>query len=100
APFISNITISDNDFQNNGAAYSQRTDENNGDIFICPVNGMRVLNNTAENTHGSFFFSGTGGNESGMGNIVLTGNVLKGTEGFRSEEHTSELQSHSDLVCR
>src|SRR5437588_1508440 len=21
-------------------------------------------------------------------------------EGFRSEEHTSELQSHSDLVCR
>src|SRR5438132_6108369 len=23
-----------------------------------------------------------------------------GPEGFRSEEHTSELQSHSDLVCR
>src|SRR5260221_7201316 len=23
-----------------------------------------------------------------------------GNEGMRSEEHTSELQSHSDLVCR
>mgnify|MGYP000468582909 CR=1 FL=1 len=23
-----------------------------------------------------------------------------GAVGFRSEEHTSELQSHSDLVCR
>jgi hypothetical protein len=82
ATFMSNITIADNDFQDNGRAYSQRTDENNGDIFISPVNGMRVLNNTAENTHGSFFLSGTGGNESGMGNIVLNGNVLKGTEGF------------------
>jgi hypothetical protein len=82
ATFPSNITISDNDFQNNGAAYNQRTDENNGDVFIYPVNGMRILNNTAENTHGSFFLTGTGGNESGMGNIVITGNVLKGAEGF------------------
>src|SRR5438034_8181334 len=24
----------------------------------------------------------------------------RGTHGSRSEEHTSELQSHSDLVCR
>src|SRR5438034_2763827 len=24
----------------------------------------------------------------------------RGTRGSRSEEHTSELQSHSDLVCR
>src|SRR5438034_2353691 len=24
----------------------------------------------------------------------------RGREGWRSEEHTSELQSHSDLVCR
>src|SRR5436190_18055995 len=24
----------------------------------------------------------------------------RGVEGIRSEEHTSELQSHSDLVCR
>jgi Pectate lyase superfamily protein len=80
--FLSNITITDNDFNDNGQAYSQQTDENNGDIFVAPVNGMRVLNNTAENTHGSFFLSGTGGNASGMGNIVFTGNVLKGTEGF------------------
>jgi Pectate lyase superfamily protein len=82
AAFPSNITISDNDFQGNGGAYSQRTDENNGDISISPVNGMRILNNTAENTHGSFLLCGTGGNPSGMGNIVITGNVLKGIEGF------------------
>src|SRR5438034_7682907 len=25
---------------------------------------------------------------------------LRNTDGSRSEEHTSELQSHSDLVCR
>jgi hypothetical protein len=82
APFLSNILIADNDFQRNGSAYSQRSDENNGDIFIYPVDGMRLLNNTAENTHGSFFLTSTGGNVSGMGNIVITGNVLKGTEGF------------------
>src|SRR5438132_3060258 len=29
----------------------------------------------------------------------LAGLALRPT-GFRSEEHTSELQSHSDLVCR
>src|SRR5438034_3453852 len=26
--------------------------------------------------------------------------AIVGTRGIRSEEHTSELQSHSDLVCR
>lgn len=80
--FATDITISDTDFQNNGAAYDQRTDENNGDIIIYPINGMRLLNNTAENTHGSFFLTGTAGKPSGMGNIVITGNVLKGVEGF------------------
>src|SRR5438132_9228045 len=29
-----------------------------------------------------------------------SGNSRNGTSGKRSEEHTSELQSHSDLVCR
>jgi parallel beta helix pectate lyase-like protein len=80
--FATDVAISDNDFQNNGAAYSQRTDEVNGDIIIYPLNGLRLLNNTAEHTHGSFFLTGTGGKESGMGNFVITGNVLKGTEGF------------------
>src|SRR5438132_8744348 len=28
------------------------------------------------------------------------GDPLRGVHGLRSEEHTSELQSHSDLVCR
>ena len=82
ATFPSNILIADNDFQQNGAAYNQRTDENNGDISISPVAGMRILNNTAESTHGSFLLSGTGGNPSGMGNFVISGNTLQGTEGF------------------
>src|SRR5438034_7913057 len=33
----------------------------------------------------------------------LVGDVIEagaGVQGIRSEEHTSELQSHSDLVCR
>src|SRR5438034_3435862 len=38
------------------------------------------------------------------GNFNLYGNIsnvsLGGMSGARSEEHTSELQSHSDLVCR
>ena len=38
----------------------------------------------------------------GFNNIVLNyaRNNLKSTEISRSEEHTSELQSRSDLVCR
>src|SRR5436190_21777159 len=32
---------------------------------------------------------------SGLSNILQTGSGI-----FRSEDHTSELQSHSDLVCR
>src|SRR5438034_5343231 len=33
--------------------------------------------------------------------VVICGSLMsKDTAGFRSEEHTSELQSHSDLVCR
>src|SRR5438034_10681181 len=31
---------------------------------------------------------------------VAVGSVLRFETGERSEEHTSELQSHSDLVCR
>src|SRR5438132_10882136 len=34
--------------------------------------------------------------QSGRGNIGVPQPLLH----FRSEEHTSELQSHSDLVCR
>src|SRR5438132_10298664 len=32
--------------------------------------------------------------------IKNLGNAGVGCPSFRSEEHTSELQSHSDLVCR
>src|SRR5438034_8840815 len=31
---------------------------------------------------------------------IRTGAGTRGASGPRSEEHTSELQSHSDLVCR
>src|SRR5260221_3630249 len=42
----------------------------------------------------------------GSAGLVLGGFLVKGRQSFeyliasRSEEHTSELQSHSDLVCR
>src|SRR5438132_7159312 len=32
--------------------------------------------------------------------VSYLGGLVHGFFGFRSEEHTSELQSHSDLVCR
>src|SRR5438132_11640490 len=32
--------------------------------------------------------------------VVLGGDAAGAVPGDRSEEHTSELQSHSDLVCR
>src|SRR5438132_5850263 len=32
--------------------------------------------------------------------FVAASSERSGTPGTRSEEHTSELQSHSDLVCR
>src|SRR5437588_7356039 len=35
-----------------------------------------------------------------IGNNVKIQNNVSIYEGVRSEEHTSELQSHSDLVCR
>src|SRR5699024_12057572 len=33
-------------------------------------------------------------------NQVIAINILRGCDDFRSEEHTSELQSRFDLVCR
>src|SRR5260221_3208848 len=36
-----------------------------------------------------------------QGRLFETGSVVQEVSvGYRSEEHTSELQSHSDLVCR
>src|SRR5438034_1733202 len=43
--------------------------------------------------------SGAGGTAQSLG-ISLPGAPATPTDIFRSEEHTSELQSHSDLVCR
>src|SRR5436190_19442808 len=37
---------------------------------------------------------------SGLLGTVMTARVYCNTISLRSEEHTSELQSHSDLVCR
>src|SRR3954449_8029856 len=34
------------------------------------------------------------------GHIGIGGRIWGARSGFRSEEHTSELQSHSHLVCR
>src|SRR5947207_12367313 len=47
----------------------------------------------------------TSGTEDGLrlvrvGTRLATGKSALNSEVLRSEEHTSELQSHSDLVCR
>src|SRR5260221_3766782 len=50
----------------------------------------------------------TGPRLCGAGDVVLSGRLSAGADrgdgrsggATRSEEHTSELQSHSDLVCR
>src|SRR5438034_1293592 len=47
--------------------------------------------------------TGGGGDTTLMSDWSLTPSATRvqvGSEGARSEEHTSELQSHSDLVCR
>src|SRR5260221_5343879 len=36
----------------------------------------------------------------GVSQVAVTGCHLRSGQRSRSEEHTSELQSHSDLVCR
>jgi Pectate lyase superfamily protein len=79
---LSDILIADNDFENNGHGTELQSDIFNGDIFIAPVMGLRILNNHANNTQGSFFVSGTGGNPSGMGKFVITGNVVTKVLGF------------------
>jgi hypothetical protein len=80
--FLSNILIADNDFENNGHGWELQSDVFNGDILIASPIGLRILNNHASNTHGSFFVSGTAGNHSGMGKVVITGNVVTNVGGF------------------
>lgn len=80
--FLSNILIADNDFENNGHGTDLQNDVFNGDILIAPAVGLRILNNHANNTQGSFFVSGTAGNAYGMGNVIITGNVVTKVQGF------------------
>src|SRR5260221_652126 len=73
--------------------------------FYTQVLGMQLLR-TSENPEYkySLAFLGFEGGNPAQAEIELTYNW--GTESYdmgsayRSEEHTSELQSHSDLVCR
>ena len=80
--FLSDILIADNDFENNGHGTDLQSDIFNGDIAVEPPVGLRILNNHVNNTQGSFFLSGTGGNPSGMGKIVIMGNVVTDVQGF------------------
>jgi hypothetical protein len=80
--FLSHVLITDNDFENNGHGTDLQSDIFNGDVLMAPVVGLRILNNHADNTQGSFFVTGTGGNPSGMGKFVITGNVLTNVQGF------------------
>src|SRR5690606_31890510 len=62
-----------------------------------------VANATAiRATRGMTLWQGTIAGVSGALKGLLTGlrNVLKGAGRFRSEEHTSELQSRENIVCR
>src|SRR5947207_5394666 len=57
----------------------------------CPVDAVRTLDEAAEALRGRRY------------SVVVTDLRLTGAdseEGLRSEEHTSELQSHTELVCR
>src|SRR5260221_5048906 len=45
-------------------------------------------------------FSVTGAITLTSGELLITNDLTISGPGSRSEEHTSELQSHSDLVCR
>jgi Right handed beta helix region len=81
--FPSNILIAENDFENNGTSDGTVvSDISNGDVSIAAPNGLRIRDNHAENTNGSFFVSGTGGNSEGFGNVVIQKNTLNGVLGF------------------
>src|SRR5206468_10798087 len=53
-----------------------------------------VLGPATDLLRGAAFLAGSGG---GICNLMYVDDLLRGID--RSEEHTSELQSRSDLVC-
>src|SRR5438132_9798470 len=59
------------------------------------VPGVRVLG-----IDGQGFLVGVDGRRQVFLDAQDNAEVVPGLDIFRSEEHTSELQSHSDLVCR
>src|SRR5947207_6301339 len=76
-------------------------------IFDTPLTWTNTVDGTALSNVGGFCCGLTGPEASvrvgekahtGTGAVVYSGLAKGGTT--RSEEHTSELQSHSDLVCR
>src|SRR5947207_7863281 len=76
-----------------GAARAfMRQDDVSCQSSICPVTRL-------ERPRGArrVCVSGTAASDGARGRRPVAGAVVPGS---RSEEHTSELQSHSDLVCR
>lgn len=80
--FVTDILITDNEFDRNGQGYDLPTDVYNGDLAIEAPARLHVLNNHATNTSGSFLMMGTGGNPSGAGHVTVTGNTLENVTGF------------------
>src|SRR5438034_1899966 len=62
-------------------------------IVVGEITGMRVVERVAKSTGGTVSPARL------TGTLTLT-NTSASQSVRRSEEHTSELQSHSDLVCR
>src|SRR5206468_8896338 len=69
----------------------------NGEPLEC-IGG--VINDLTADANGGVYFSVTGARNSGVFYASPKGVVSQYGKNVRSEEHTSELQSRSDLVCR
>src|SRR5947207_12309785 len=76
-----------------------------GDPIIDPNGNSCVTRGGWQATGATRFSYDSAGNRRNNGGSYLTANRITAFAGCsyvtdRSEEHTSELQSHSDLVCR
>src|SRR5699024_11695112 len=63
------------------ASFDAKTTQHNTDVAATVV--WKLANNYADMNH-----------------VYLTSPIFQGKKTYRSEEHTSELQSRFDLVCR
>src|SRR5260221_5748261 len=86
-----------------GLALKTRS-ENTHKTVLLPGAGQRAPSPKRSNRILERFFGRaiprSGHSQKSISNQNLPDPTVRDTCGIRSEEHTSELQSHSDLVCR